>query len=227
MYCMECGAEIAAETKFCGKCGVSQAVVELAAMANNVSVDKPNQLQKAELKRSTSKFARNMKIIFGVVVLVMISPWIFLPSSKSKDSVQAIPSSTSQSKAATIPQIQVVWDCYAPINAEHAVVVMYNNNTADFILSAVNKLGIEKMESSFHSFGAKVKKIDNFLLIPNPKILEISFDTTSSNLKTIVDYGYKDSLGPVRTSTDFNCAKADVNVGLNSIQKAQKEAEKD
>lgn len=41
MYCMECGAQIAAEAKFCQKCGTSQTIAEQPAMAKVANVVAP------------------------------------------------------------------------------------------------------------------------------------------------------------------------------------------
>ncbi|MDO8465856.1 MAG: zinc ribbon domain-containing protein [Gallionella sp.] len=77
MYCMKCGAEIAAETKFCGKCGASQTVAESPAVASNVNDGKPTP------KQNVSGVAKVAAAVIVWTLLAGMAFFIYLIASCS------------------------------------------------------------------------------------------------------------------------------------------------
>lgn len=150
MYCMECGAEIAAETKFCGKCGAGQAVVELAAMANSVNVDNSIREQNAELVKPTEKLPAMSKagkasiflkasiiflkvsLIFSALILVFV---YFLTKDDIKQARDKADGRAAQSSTVAAPAVQ------NPIQTSPAAASV---NTAALASDLANRLGSER-----------------------------------------------------------------------------------
>lgn len=77
MYCMKCGAEIAAETKFCGKCGAGQSVVESPTKAIDINPSDPKAGQKILVPQYTEPQASTSAPRSNVVMYVLVGILVF------------------------------------------------------------------------------------------------------------------------------------------------------